>query len=175
MSVELKGRRPNPHLVDGEGVPGGGEITIWTIGYSGRSKRSFLALLKDYGIEILVDVRHFPTSKNPDFRREALERWLPEEGVEYVWLGDLLGGYRRGGYERYMGTPAFRDGIEKLLELARRGRTCIMCMERNPKYCHRRFIAAYLEAMGVRVIHIIRRRSSRLTEHMGEGAERALR
>ena len=147
-----------------ERAQGGEEFVIWTIGYSGRSKRSFLKLLKDYGIEILVDVRHFPTSKNPDFKKEALERWLPEEGIEYVWLGDLLGGYRRGGYERYMGTPAFREGIEKLLQLARRGRTCIMCMERNPKYCHRRFIAAYLEAMGIRVVHILRRRSADLAK-----------
>ena len=137
-------------------------LTVWTIGYSGCSKRTFLALLKDYGIEILVDVRHFPTSKNPDFKKEALEVWLPENGIRYVWLGDLLGGYRRGGYERYMGTPAFREGIEKLLQIAREGRTCIMCMERNPKYCHRRFIAAYLEAMGVQVVHILRRKAADL-------------
>ena len=142
-------------------------LTIWTIGYSGRTKEAFLKLLKDYGIEIVVDVRHFPTSKNPDFRREALEAWLPENGIRYVWLGDLLGGYRRGGYERYMGTPAFREGIEKLLQIAREGRTCIMCMERNPKYCHRRFIAAYLEAMGVKVIHILRRKAAELPDFLG--------
>ena len=148
-------------MASGEG------LTIWTIGYSGRTKEAFLKLLKDYGIEIVVDVRHFPTSKNPDFRREALEAWLPENGIRYVWLGDLLGGYRRGGYERYMGTPAFREGIEKLLQIAREGRTCIMCMERNPKYCHRRFIAAYLEAMGVKVIHILRRKAAELPDFLG--------
>ena len=142
-------------------------LIIWTIGYSGRTKEAFLKLLEDYGIEIVVDVRHFPTSKNPDFRREALEVWLPENGIRYVWLGDLLGGYRRGGYERYMGTPAFREGIEKLLQIAREGRTCIMCMERNPKYCHRRFIAAYLEAMGVKVIHILRRKTAELPDFLG--------
>ena len=140
------------------------DLTIWTIGYSGRTRESFLKLHKDYGIEILVDVRHFPTSKNPDFRRESMEVWLPENGIRYVWLGDLLGGYRRGGYERYMGTPAFREGIERLLQIARQGRTCIMCMERNPKYCHRRFIAAYLEAMGIRMVHILGFRSAKLTD-----------
>jgi len=148
--------------VSEESAGGSAGLTIWTIGYSGRSRKAFLALLKDYSIEVVVDERRFPTRKNPDFRREALERWLPEEGIEYVWLGDLLGGYRHGGYERYMGTPAFREGIEKLLRLAKRGRICIMCMERNPKYCHRRFIAAYLEAMGVGVIHILRRKSADL-------------
>jgi len=30
-----------------------------------------------------------------------------------------------------------------------------MCMEPNPKYCHRRFIAAHLERKDVKVIHII--------------------
>ena len=66
-----------------------------------------------------------------------------------------------------MGTPAFREGIEKLLEIARQGRTCIMCMERDPRYCHRRHIAAYLEALGVEVVHIIRRRSRSLPEFAG--------
>jgi len=28
-------------------------------------------------------------------------------------------------------------------------------MEKNPKYCHRRFLSAYLERKGVEVIHII--------------------
>jgi len=32
-----------------------------------------------------------------------------------------------------------------------------MCMEINPKYCHRRFISNHLEKMNVKVIHIIKK------------------
>jgi uncharacterized protein (DUF488 family) len=115
----------------------------------------FLEMLKEHKIEALVDVRRFPTSKVDHFKREAMEQWLPEQGIEYVWLGEELGGYRHGGYKAYTRTESFREGIRKLSEIARRKRTCIMCMEPNPKYCHRRFISAYLESKDTEVIHII--------------------
>ncbi|MCD6431650.1 DUF488 domain-containing protein [Candidatus Bathyarchaeota archaeon] len=130
-------------------------MQIWTIGHSNRSLETFLNLLNEHEIQVLADVRRFPTSKLEHFKREALEKWLPKQGIEYVWLGEELGGYRRGGYKKHMRTELFREGIKKLLEIARTKRTCIMCMEVNPKYCHRRFISAHLERKGVRVIHII--------------------
>ncbi|HDN05942.1 MAG TPA: DUF488 domain-containing protein [Candidatus Bathyarchaeota archaeon] len=130
-------------------------MQIWTIGHSNRSLETFLNLLNEHKIQVLADVRRFPTSKLEHFKREALEKWLPKQGIEYVWLGEELGGYRRGGYKKHMRTELFREGIKKLLEIARNKRTCIMCMEVNPKYCHRRFISAHLERKGVRVIHII--------------------
>ncbi|MGB9959323.1 MAG: DUF488 family protein [Candidatus Bathyarchaeales archaeon] len=129
--------------------------TLWTIGHSNRSIEAFLELLKEHAIQVLVDVRSFPTSKVEHFKKEAMEKWLPEKGIEYLWLGKELGGYRRGGYKVHMRTKLFREGIKRLLGIASQKRTCIMCMESNPKYCHRRFISAYLERKGVKVIHII--------------------
>ena len=128
---------------------------MWTIGHSNRSIEQFVTLLEEHKIEALVDIRSFPTSKIEHFKREEMERWLPEHGIEYVWLGKELGGYRRGGYEAHMKTEVFREGVEKLLEFARQRHVCIMCMEKNPKYCHRRFLTAYLERRGVEVIHIL--------------------
>ena len=131
------------------------KLRIWTIGHSNRSIEVFLELLREHSIQVLADIRSFPTSKIEHFKREEMERWLPENGIEYVWLGKELGGYRKGGYKRHMRTKLFREGVKKLLEIAKQKRTCIMCMEKNPKYCHRRFISAYLERKGVEVIHII--------------------
>jgi len=132
-----------------------GRVTVWTIGHSNRSVERFLELLEEQGIRTLIDIRSFPTSKVEHFKREEMERWLPDHGVEYVWLGKELGGYRRGGYQAHMKTKLFRDGVKKLLELAKKGQVCIMCMEKNPKYCHRRFLTAYLERKGVEVVHIL--------------------
>jgi uncharacterized protein (DUF488 family) len=72
-------------------------VTIWTIGHSNRSLATFLELLNDHGIEALVDVRSFPTSKIEHFKKEQMEKWLPKHGVEYLWFGKELGGYRHGG------------------------------------------------------------------------------
>ncbi|MDI6847851.1 MAG: DUF488 domain-containing protein [Candidatus Bathyarchaeia archaeon] len=131
------------------------KIIIWTIGHSNRSIDTFLELLSEHGIQALVDVRSFPTSKVEHFKKEKMEKWLPQCGIEYVWLGKELGGYRRGGYKRHMRTKLFREGTKQLLEIAKAKRVCIMCMEVKPKYCHRRFISAHLERKGVKVVHII--------------------
>jgi uncharacterized protein (DUF488 family) len=131
------------------------KLRIWTIGHSNRSKNSFVELLNEHGIQALVDVRSFPKSKIEHFKKEEMEKWLPEHGVEYLWLGKELGGYRRGGYKRHMRTKLFGEGIKQLLAIAKAKRTCIMCMEVNPKYCHRKFISALLERKSVEVIHII--------------------
>jgi len=131
------------------------ETTIWTIGHSNRSQKAFLEMLKEHEIEVLADVRSFPRSKVEHFKKEAMERWLPEQGIEYVWLGEELGGYRHGGYKAYMKTMLFKDGMQRLSEIAEQKKTCIMCLEPNPKYCHRRFISAYLESEDTKVLHII--------------------
>ena len=128
---------------------------IWTAGHSNRSIENFFTLIEEHKIEVLIDIRSFPTSKIKHFKEEEMKRWLPEHEIEYVWLGKELGGYRRGGYEAHMKTELFREGVEKRLELARQKRVCIMCMERNPKCCHRRFLTAYLERKRVEVIHIL--------------------
>ena len=130
-------------------------VLLWTVGHSNRSTEKFLALLSEHNIEVLVDIRSFPTSKVEHFKREEMEKWLSEHGIEYVWLGKELGGYRRGGYEDHMKTKLFEEGVKKLLDLAMERRVCVMCMEKNPKYCHRRFLTAYLEKRGVEVIHIL--------------------
>jgi len=137
--------------------------TIWTIGHSNRTIDVFVELLGEHKIQVVVDVRSFPTSKIEHFKKEQMEKWLPQYGIEYVWLGKELGGYRPGGYKRHMRTKTFREGIRRLLEIAQNKRVCIMCMEVNPKYCHRLFISAYLERKGIKVQHIIEKRQKTLS------------
>ena len=75
---------------------------IWTIGHSNRTIDAFIELLGEHKIQVIADVRSFPTSKIEHFKKEQMERWLPQYGIEYVWLGKELGGYRPGGYKRHM-------------------------------------------------------------------------
>ena len=39
------------------------QIVIYTIGHSNHSIDEFIALLKQHGIEVLVDIRRFPSSR----------------------------------------------------------------------------------------------------------------
>ena len=128
---------------------------IWTIGHSNRDWEGFLAVLRQYGIRQLVDVRSHPRSRFPHFKRDALAHLLPEAGIEYVWMGNTLGGLRPGGYATWMMSEAFGRGLAELEALATERPTVFMCAERDPRQCHRRTIALALLDRGWDVRHLI--------------------
>jgi uncharacterized protein (DUF488 family) len=128
---------------------------IYSLGSSTRAPEEFIGLLNVYSIKTLVDVRSFPTSGFEHFKKENLERLVKENGINYVYLGKALGGYREGGYEAYMETEAYRQGLEELEKIARQSPTAFMCAERLPWKCHRRFIGEGLKTRQWRVVHII--------------------
>lgn len=128
---------------------------IFTLGTSTRSPEEFLALLAHYRIGGLVDVRRFPTSRFPHFQQQNLAALLAEAGIEYVYLGESLGGYRSGGYQAYIASPSFAQGLEQLEALATARRVAVVCCERLPWKCHRRFIGQELANRGWQVRHII--------------------
>ena len=144
---------------------------IYTLGTSNRSPEEFFGLLRTYGIEMVADVRSFPTSRFPQFRREVLALSLGEAGFGYAYLGKELGGYRREGYEAYTQTYDYLQGIERLERLGSRCRCAVLCAERLPERCHRRFIARSLEERGWKVVHIIEedRTSEPMVRKKGKG------
>ncbi len=128
---------------------------IYTLGTDRRDEEDFIEILLHYNIQRVVDVRRFPTSKFPHFRRDALEELLSKHGIDYVSMGTELGGYRKGGYEAYTRTAEFEKGIEGLEGMASKQTTVILCAERFPWRCHRRWIARRLAQRGWKVVHIL--------------------
>jgi uncharacterized protein (DUF488 family) len=146
-------------------------LSVLTIGHSNHPLERFLALLARHEIEALVDIRRFPGSrKHPHFNRDNFAAALQRSGVEYHWL-EALGGRRHKqreespnlglenkgfrNYADYMRTDEFREGVEKLLEVARQKRTAILCAEGLFWQCHRRLVSDVLVAIGVAVQHIM--------------------
>jgi uncharacterized protein (DUF488 family) len=130
--------------------------TLFTLGTSTRTPEEFVACCRAFGVTVVADVRRFPTSRQyPQFVREAFEGFLRDAHIAYAHLGPALGGYRTGGYEAHMATAAFREGLAELERLGRAAPTAVVCSERLPWRCHRRFIARALEARGWRVVHIL--------------------
>jgi len=132
---------------------------VYTVGHSNRGLEELINLLKRYGIRVIIDIRRFPTSrKYPHFNRENLSRSLEGVGIKYFWLGNELGGFREGGYEKYMASNEWLRGYEhllKLLEEFKDTNIALMCSERLWFKCHRRFISDALVRDGFKVIHII--------------------
>ena len=132
------------------------EKIVFTLGTSNRTWAEFVHLLRSKAIEMVVDVRSFPTSKFPHFKKETLSQSLGEAGLGYLYLGKELGGYRRGGYEAYTQTLDYLVGMELLERMASRCRCAVLCAERLPRRCHRRFIGRSLQQRGWKVVHIIK-------------------
>jgi uncharacterized protein (DUF488 family) len=68
---------------------------LYTVGHSSRTFGELVALLREFGIRRVADVRSFPAgTRQPHFGRARLERALPAAGIAYVHLRDL-GGFRK--------------------------------------------------------------------------------
>jgi len=143
---------------------------IFTLGHSTRSAAELLGMLREAGIERLVDVRRFPGSRrHPQFGRDALAATLDAAGIGYLHAADLGGrrpprpdspngawrvaGFR--GYADYMDAPEFRAALERLIAGAAERPTAILCAEAVPWRCHRRLIADALVTRGIEVVHLL--------------------
>jgi uncharacterized protein (DUF488 family) len=146
---------------------------IFTIGHSTRSLAELSGLLRQAGVDLLVDVRSVPRSRtNPQFNLDAIAAPLAAAGIGYRHL-PALGGLRHRPKEAppsantlwqnpafrnfadYAAGAAFAAGLDELTALARDHRCAIMCAEAVWWRCHRRIIADYLLNRGVPVVHII--------------------
>jgi uncharacterized protein (DUF488 family) len=112
-------------------------------------------ILLAYDISSLSDVRSFPKSRIPIFTRENLRDLLEGEGIAYHFLGEELGGFRKGGYVSYLVSDAFSRGIDLLESIAAANLSVVICAERFPWKCHRKWIARELQKRGWFVEHII--------------------
>ncbi len=122
--------------------------TLFTVGHSNLELEVFLALIAQYGVRMLCDVRSRPASfRFPQFNREPLEAGLSSVGIRYEFLGESLGGrpadprvYREDGLVDYAArrrAPDFAEGIDRALALSRTNVTALMCAEEDPLQCHR--------------------------------------
>ena len=103
---------------------------------SWRCKRPdrFLALLREYEIQVLIDVRARPARRwCPQFNRRQLDASLKGVSIEYRWRGQFLGGLDATS----IGTPAFVFDMREVLALAESRNVTLMCAERHPRDCHR--------------------------------------
>jgi len=143
---------------------------ILTIGHSTRPIEEFIELLRQHGVERLVDIRTIPRSRhNPQFNRDALAHSLRGEHIEYDHLKELGGlrhprpdsanlGWRNAsfrGYADYMQTEEFEEAGQRLLQMCGEARCAVMCAEAVPWRCHRSLLADALVARGVAVEHIL--------------------
>jgi len=143
---------------------------IWSIGHSTRPFEEFVAMLNSFNIELVADIRSYPGSRRfPQFNREALEIWLPQNNIQYIHLKNL-GGRRKvnpdskntswrhlafRAYADYMETDTFKEGMKELEKIAMKQRTAYMCSEAVWWRCHRSMVSDLLKVRCWEVMHIM--------------------
>lgn len=142
-------------------------MSLYSIGHSNARMESFLDLLRRHGITTLVDVRSMPYSRyNPHFGREALKRAVEEAGIEYLFLGDRIGGKPaqkdllrengRADYEKIAASAPYLEGLARLIALGESTEAAFMCAEADYRHCHRHWlITRTLVDRGIPVRHIL--------------------
>jgi hypothetical protein len=84
--VQLENSRP---------TNSGGLKPLFTVGHSILDFEQFAKLLKDFGVELVADVRSVQQSARlPHFSQPAFEKLLGDEHISYLFFGEELGGAR---------------------------------------------------------------------------------
>ena len=139
----------------------------YTIGHGRRSSDELLECLTEMGVQTLVDVRRFPSSRrNPQFNQGALEEALEAAGIGYGHAAELGGlrGHEPGaerfaclgqfaGYVARIGTDTWQHALD---EAVAEPAHVLMCAETPWQKFHRRWISELLAARGDEVVHLIR-------------------
>jgi uncharacterized protein (DUF488 family) len=144
------------------------ETTLFSIGHGNKEIEDFIAELKSFGIDYLLDIRSKPYSKwSPQFNQKSLEFELKKHGITYVFVGDSLGGlpddsscYDFDGrvvYDVIKEKDFFKDGLKRLMSANNKNiRLAIMCSESKPEECHRsKLIGQELLKKDISLKHII--------------------
>jgi uncharacterized protein (DUF488 family) len=127
---------------------------IYTIGHSNQDVATFLQLLKDNAIQVVVDVRSAPYSRYvPQFNKKEIEAAVIGAGLKYIFMGDAIGGKPSDPqyldadgkvmYDKLAAAKRFQQGLNRLTKgLVDGWSIALMCAEEDPLKCHRHHLIA---------------------------------
>ncbi len=133
-------------------------MEIFTIGFTGKSASEFFGLLREAGVQRLVDIRLKNVSQLTGFtKRKDLPFFLRELcGADYIHEPLLAPSPELFAFLRKEGGP-WDEYARRFIELMRERRVedavsrdlfsvpaVLLCAERTPAHCHRRLVAEYL-------------------------------
>lgn len=139
-------------------------LAIYTFGYEGHTLETFLSLVDQHMIHLVIDVRETPRSTaNPEFDKFPLIKALREHSSQYIYLKPLsctremqrlrdeeLGTLKYfQTYERHL--QQHRDLLREIARETSGLNLCILCEERDPETCHRTLVADYLHSESLEV------------------------
>lgn len=143
---------------------------IYTIGTNGKSPRQFFKLLKENGIDLLIDVRLNNKSQLAGFAKggeDYLGYFLNDLfGIEYIHdpvfspTDEILDGYHKDhNWDKYVvkfnkliKERKFREYFNK--KYSKYKKVCLLCAEETADKCHRRLVAEAISDDRRSIVHL---------------------
>lgn len=160
-----------------------------TIGYEKCTPENFVATLQAGQIDVLIDIRERAQSRRAGFSKTALANLVAEADIDYIHLRELgdpkVGreAARLGEFDKFrdiftevLASKPAQEALSKIVLLAQSKRICLMCYERDYRFCHRKMVADNLEVLlGCEFVHFEveqhePKRNVRRVFHTREGA-----
>lgn len=146
-------------------------MKLYTIGFTKKSARQFFELLRNNGVQRLLDIRLHPDGQLSGFAKgDDLAYFLSRlASCEYYHLAvlaptdDILSDYRKDHdwprYEQRFGQLMDQRDVPAALdrELFVQRVCCLLCSEATPEHCHRRLVAERLARVwpGLEIVHLV--------------------
>jgi uncharacterized protein (DUF488 family) len=134
--------------------------TIFTIGFTKKSLRDFVEILRRAGVKRVIDVRLRNTSQLAGWSKQPDFAYMLEEGFglayehhpEFAPTDELLDAYKKDRdwaryEERFNQLLAERRPEAEARELLKKDSICLLCAEPAADKCHRRMVAEYLQSL----------------------------
>ncbi|MHB8646211.1 MAG: DUF488 domain-containing protein, partial [Thermomicrobiales bacterium] len=135
--------------------PGAMPMKLYTVGFTKKSAEQFFSVLRENGVQRLVDIRLRPNGQLAGFtKRDDLAYFLPNLiNCEYHHMSslaptkDILSTYRKDGdwmrYVQRFETLMDQRNVPFALDRAffEEKACCLLCSEATPNQCHRRLVA----------------------------------
>lgn len=144
-------------------------MKLFTIGTSGKGLRRFAGLLKDAGVDCVIDIRLNNNSQLAGYaKKDDLSFALELIGIAYERHPELAPDEETlEAYRKDKDWEAYVTRFEQLMEnrdmlavgkdiLSHWQRPCLLCSEDDPAKCHRRLVAeSWAEGLaGVEIEHL---------------------
>ncbi|MFQ5595437.1 MAG: DUF488 family protein [Anaerolineae bacterium] len=144
--------------------------TIYTIGFRKKPLREFIGLLREAGVDAVIDIRLRNTSQLAGYTKKDDLDFLLRQGFgiayehrpELAPTPEILDAYRADkdwpAYERRFDPLMVERQMEQAAGdiLAHYERPCLLCSEPTAEKCHRRLVAEYWQqhVQGLDVVHL---------------------
>lgn len=145
------------------------KCAVYTTGYEGLQIDGFLNILVQNGIWQVIDVRGHPVSRRYGFHKSTLSKLCGRLDIEYRHVPELgIPSESRAALLRpsdneqmlddYENTilPAHKEAVSRIANWVRTKASVLVCMEADPRLCHRSRLAAQVAKNTGLAVHDLR-------------------